>query len=218
MKKPGFSVDGLWSLRQAAKQLIDMPAKEQRARAVQVVRVYLEDARQTAARCDASASEDGGARSVLAGVADWLTGAAKRAKLSDADEEWLSWLLKAAREDRLAYDIAKPVIAELIAAGILNEVLLSFVADDYAGKLKPRGKTRRTSPRDHFRQMQVAFSSQVMKEAGLSERAAFAIVAEAAALAGVRWPKTYGAAEETVTPDHVRAAYRRMREKYSSLR
>ena len=120
-------------------------------------------------------------------------------------------LIDRARGDTIAYKNAKPAISFMVRSGKLPSYVAEFIADDYAGKVNPIGKTRGTAPKDFFRQIQAAFSVHALKESGVSERRSLAMVANVMTELRVAWPETFRQVGQSgiITPDQIRTAYRK---------
>jgi len=188
-------------------ELVEANSNDDRLR---LIKGFLLEPNQVAAR-NGSPHETKFAEHASEFVSGYIQRWAESGAPLEGNEFMIDRLLKWARNDPISYAKAKPAIAAVVRSGNLPEQVKDFVADDYNGEVKPTSKTRRTAPKDHFRQLQAAVSVHVLKEAHVTERSAFKMVAEVMTEIGVSWPETYrhNSLSGQVTSDQIRAAYRK---------
>ncbi len=189
MAKAGLDYIAIAELRAALSkvslQALTKEVKLDEKRAI--VQNYVSAPDQVAARAR-SDDETEFAEDVSNFLASWVSEWSNAGGNLSKAEFMIEPLLKSARSDRVAYERAKPAIADMVR-GNPPEGVRAFIADDYSGAVNPKPKTRRTSPSDYFRQAQAVVAVHALKEAKISDRSARRIVAEASTALGIAWPE-----------------------------
>ncbi|MFC3613557.1 hypothetical protein ACFORG_07270 [Lutimaribacter marinistellae] len=204
---PGLSAAEFALLCRKVRESANLTDKAMRRSAMmKTVGVYLQAEPQRVAR-EKIQDQDEFLKRIVEFQTRWLQGVASDPKRpSETDLQQLESLLNQARAEPVAHEAVQRLLRELIQAGKKPEILLDFVADDWAGLVSTSSKTRRQKPHDWHRQEQIAASVCALVLAGTSQNEAIRVVAEAAQAAGIVWTKTY--ATEAVTFENVRGAWR----------
>lgn len=204
--EPGFSIDEFRALMSNVANLSALPESTRQAEITKAVVAYLSAEPQRVAR-ETEQDQSAPALRIFRFRAEMLEGIATNPKRpGPRDISTLEDLLKAARTEPAAYDLVKPILMDMIQAGKKPTQVLDFIADDWAGLIKPRAPRRRQRPQDWFRQEQIAGCVFALLSVNFSQRQAFAIVADAAQKAGIVWSKTYS--KEAVSTENIRGAWR----------